>query len=139
MYKLATPLKHHVEERRITMHTGEYVKMPKAVYYQCLWTVKDIDRLYRLEAMMKHEKSEDEVVLYEDEGCMAMNEEVLRQASWKLSCIKDALNVIPQEYRIETIESIVDGVFPTGIAHENTWKKWRRVFIKELAHKLNLI
>ena len=105
------------------MHTGEYVKMPKAVYYQCLWTVKDIDRLYRLEAMMKHEKSEDEVVLYEDEGGMAMNEEVLRQASWKLSCIKDALNVIPQEYRIETIESIVDGVFPTGIAHENTWKK----------------
>ena len=37
-----------------------------------------------------------------------MNEEVLRQASWKLSCIKDALNVIKdkqQEHQILFLKS----------------------------------
>lgn len=121
------------------MEKKEYNKLPKAVYYQCLWTVKDIDRLHRLEAMLKHDKCEGELILYEDENCVAMGEEVLRQASWKLSCIKDALETIPEEYRIDTLEGIVDGVLPIGMAHENTMKKWRRTFIRELAHRLNLI
>ena len=121
------------------METGAHTRLPKAVYYQCLWTVKDIDRLHRLEAMYNHKKHENEIVLYEDENCRVMNEEVMRQAVWKLSCIKEALGAIPQEYRIETIEGIVDGVIPVGVAHENTWKRWRKVFINELARKLNLI
>ena len=124
------------------MKTEEYIKLPKAVYYQCLWVVKDIDRLYRLEAMYRHETEEKQpgdITFYEDENCMAISEPVLQQAVWKLKCIKDALLAIPYEYRMETIEGIVDGIMPIGIAHENTLKKWRRVFIKELAYKLNLI
>ena len=121
------------------MNKAEKFRLPKAVYYQCVWTVKDIDRLYRLDALKRHNESDDEIVLFEDEGCRLMRPAVMDEAAWKLSCIKEALKAVPEEYRIDTIESIADGSMPVTIAHENTWKKWRRIFIKELAGKLNLI
>jgi len=68
-----------------------------------------------------------------------MRSEVVEESIWKIKCIRDALNTIPEEYRANIIESIYTGEMPREIAHENTLKRWRRKFIRELAYNLNLI
>jgi len=121
------------------MHKGEYQRLPKAVHHQCMWIVRDIDRLYRLDAIYRHGRRDDELVFYENENCRSVSYAVAKEASGKLACIKEALRKVPEEYRIDLLDAIVDGSKPSVYAHENTWKKWRRVFISELAIKLNLI
>lgn len=116
-----------------------YARTPKAVHHQCMWIIRDIDRLYRLDAIRRHGKRDDELVFYEDENCRYISEEVTIEASRKIECIKKALLVIPEEYRVDMLDSIVDGEWPSVIAHENTWKRWKRIFISELAANLNLI
>ena len=79
------------------------------------------------------------MVLFEEENCSQIRDIVMEQAAWKLACVKEALDVVPEEYRMMLIENIVSGDICCELAHENTWKRWRRIFIKELAYKLNLI
>lgn len=89
--------------------------LPKPVYYQCIWTVRDIDRLKLIE-------SSDEY------------------ARRRLSAIYEALEVVPEEYRDDLLESIAYyGEGYRDNAHENTWKHWKKVYIRELAQKLHLI
>ena len=114
-------------------------RLPKEVQYQCTWLVKDIERLYRLDAMRRHGRRDDEIVLFEEENCRTVRDEVMEQAAHRLACIKEALEVVPEEYRMCIIENIVSGDIYYELAHENTWKRWRRIFIKELAYKLKLI
>ena len=114
-------------------------RLPREVHYQCTWLVKDIERLYRLDSMRRHGRKDDEFVLFEDENSKSIRDEVMEEASRKLACVKEALEVVPEEYRLYIIESIVNKEMCFEIAHENTWKRWRRVFLKELAYKLKLI
>lgn len=94
---------------------GEGDKLPKAVYYQCIWTVRDIDRLAAISVDDKY-------------------------ARFRLEAIYTSLEVVPSEYRKEVLKSIIDyGRGYSDDAHENTWKRWKKAFITELAHKLRLI
>ena len=113
--------------------------LPKPVYYQCVWLVKDIDRLQNLAAIRRQGISSEDVICFEDEELTVINEAVLIQAEHKLACIKGALDELPEEYKYDMIDSMVYGYLPVEKAHENTWRKWRRFFIKELAFRLNLI
>ena len=70
------------------MYTEKYHRIPKAVHHQCMWIVRDIDRLYRLDAIYRHGNRDDELVFYEDENCRCIRYEVMREASGKLDCIK---------------------------------------------------
>ena len=45
------------------MRKNEY-SVPKAVYYQCIWLVKDMDRLRKLEAVSNYAAKEDELVFF---------------------------------------------------------------------------
>ena len=105
-------------------------RVPKQVYFQCIWTVKDIERLKRLEAISNYSQDEEDVM---------RDAAVLKQAAWKLECIRKAVTKLPKEYRQATIDNIVFNVPYGDIAHENTWRKWRQVFIRELAKNLLLI
>lgn len=118
---------------------GRNNKIPKAVYYQCVWIVKDMERLKRLSLAADAGYIEDELVFFETDEEAVRGGEVLRQAKFKLQCIAKALGSLPEEYRQCTIESIVYGTPFSHLAHENTWRKWRRVFIRELAGRLSLI
>ena len=120
------------------MDTRTY-RMPKAVYYQCMWTVKDIDRLKRLAMVADKGFRDNEIVFFEADEDAIDNREVLKQARFKLNCIKRAIREVPEEYRRGTIDSIVYGVPFSALAHENTWRKWRKVFIRHLARELCLI
>lgn len=113
--------------------------MPRAVFYQSFWAVKDMERLQRLAKLKVKPGQPGELVFYADEESRTMRAEVVEEAIWKLRCIRDALNTIPEEYRADIVESIQSGEMPAEIAHENTWKKWKRKFIRELAYNLNLI
>lgn len=114
-------------------------RVPKQVYFQCIWTVKDIERLKRLEAISNYSKDSNEMVFFVDEEDVIRDAAVLEQAAWKLGCIRKAITKLPKEYRQATIDSIVFNVPYGDIAHENTWRKWRQVFIRELAKNLLLI
>ena len=127
-----------VRERRQDM-TERKDRVPKQVYFQCIWTVKDIERLKRLEAISNYSKDSNEMVFFMDEEDVIRDAAVLEQAAWKLGCIRKAITKLPKEYRQATIDSIVFNVPYGDIAHENTWRKWRQVFIRELAKNLLLI
>jgi len=114
-------------------------RVPKAVYYQCVWILKDLDRLRRLEAISKHAGDSDELVFFVDDEEVIRNAEVLTQATWKLECIRNAIVKVPKEYRQSTLDCIVYNVPFGDMAHENTWRKWRQIFIRELAKNLLLI
>ena len=114
-------------------------KLPKAVYFQCIWVVKDIDRLRRLEAVANVSNGMGDPVFFVDEDEVIKDAEVLAEGVRKMRCIRDALNEVPKEYRQLTIDNIVYGVPLEDMAHENTWRRWRTVFIKELAKNLKLI
>lgn len=114
-------------------------RLPKAVYYQCIWIVKDLDRLKRLALAADTGCKENELVFFEVDEEAISDREVLRQAKFKLGCIRNALDEVPEEYRRGTIDSIVYNLPFSEMAHENTWRKWRKVFIRNLASGLNLI
>ena len=100
------------------MRKNEYT-VPKAVYYQCIWLIKDLDRLRKLEAVSNYAAREDELVFFMDD------EEVIRDA--------EILN------KQGTLDCISYNVPHSDMAHENTWRKWRQVLIWELAKNLFLI
>ena len=114
-------------------------RIPKAVYYQCIWIIKDIDRLRRLEAAGNYGHTEDEFVFFVDDEEIIRDSGVLTQARFKLDCVRDALALVPEEYRQKTLDSIIYSIPFDDMAHENTWRKWRQFFIRELAKNLLLI
>ena len=85
------------------------------------------------------EQAEGTYVLFLNCGDLLMDAEVLVTARESLRCIRKALQSIPKEYRQSTIDCIVFGVPYADTAHYNTWRKWRQIFIYELAKNLHLI
>lgn len=128
-----------MQRKRREAEMSRKMRVPKAVYYQCVWILKDIDRLKRLEAVDNYRSSEDEFVVFVDDEEVIRSAEVLYQARFKLECIRSAMLSVPEEYRQRTIDSIVYGISFGDTAHENTWRRWRQVFIRELAGNLKLI
>lgn len=120
------------------MRKNEF-SVPKEVYYQCIWLIKDLDRLRRLEAVSNYAAGENELVFFVDEENVIRDGAVLAKAKENLSCIRRALLKIPEEYRQGTIDCISYNVPYSDMAHENTWRKWRQVFVWELAKNLCLI
>lgn len=114
-------------------------KVPKAVYYQCVWVVKDLERLRRLEAVGKVSPDDDELVFFMDDDDMVKDEAVILAARDRIRCIRKALEALPPEYRQTTLDSIVYGAPFADTAHTNTWRRWRQIFISELAKNLLLI
>ena len=115
------------------------LRVPKAVYYQAIWIIKDLDRLRRLEAAGSYGHTKNEFVFFVDDEEIIRDSGVLEQARFKLDCVRDALALVPEEYRQKTIDSIIYGIPFDDMAHENTWRKWRQFFIRELAKNLMLI
>ncbi|MCQ2567543.1 MAG: hypothetical protein MJ127_03960 [Mogibacterium sp.] len=123
-----------------TLKIENTTRLPREVYYQCIWTVKDLRRIETLAARLVDRSSfaDDEIVLFMDETGGMQRIEVLEEAARKRECIHAALEVVPEEYREAIIENIVDLRLYDDNAHSNTYKKWKQRFIYELAGKLNL-
>ena len=78
------------------MRKNEY-SVPKAVYYQCIWLIKDMDRLRKLEAVSNYATRKDELVFFVDDEEVIRDPDVLDKAKWNLNCIRQALIRIPEE------------------------------------------
>ena len=104
--------------REYQLRSVECYVLPRPVYYQCIWIVRDMDRMRQL-------------IQNRPESAALCRE--------KLAAIDAALSFIPHEYRDGIITNIVDKrAFGDG-ANINTWKKWKQRFIFELATNLSMI
>ena len=117
----------------------EEERLPKAVYFQCTWLLRDMDRLEKLAVRYadESERNPAELVFYMDEYENLQPSQVVLNARHRLKCINDALEVVPEEYRNTILRSLTECRACDGM-HENTWKKWKHRFICRLAHELNL-
>ena len=132
--------------------TAQDIKLPREVYYRCLWTVRDVTRLRQLadaasiitdslpelpDRTDKPERSWTHVP--DDDTYMIISERVVRQAASDIRCINSALERVPEVYRKGIMDNIVDRTPFDDLAHPNTWKRWKLVFLYELARELDLI
>lgn len=101
--------------------------LPREIYHQCLWIVRDMVRMEQMVAATRGGAAGEE-------GAPALEEARIR-----LECIRRALLDVPEFYREGILESIlVRGCGYADGAHENTWKKWRQRFLYSLAEHLSL-
>ncbi len=98
--------------------------LPREVYYQCVWMIRDMERL----------KS-----LVESSDSDAGPDDRIDDAIVKIDCLNRALEEIPGYYRKGIIESVkVRGGGFDEFAHANTWKKWKTRFMQAFAANLGL-
>ena len=109
------------------------VEFPREVYYRCIWTVRDTARMIRLTTSLDAEPGVD------SDDLRIVNAEVIDQASRDLECINAALAAVPEVYRTGIMDNIVSRKPFDDLAHPNTWKKWKQIFLHELAKRMHLI
>ena len=132
--------------------TAQDIKLPREVYYRSLWTVRDVTRLRQLadaasiitdslpELPDRTDKPEhSRIRVPDDDTYMIISERVVRQAASDIRCINSALERVPEVYRKGIMDNIVDRTPFDDLAHPNTWKRWKLVFLYELARELDLI
>lgn len=98
--------------------------LPKEVYKQCVWILKDVPRLESVLNMKHYRYAEREII---------------KHAEHVISAIETALMTVPPEYRDIILENTVRGKAYGDYAHENTWKRWKKQFIYEFAIELKII
>lgn len=135
---------------------GDSARLPREVYYRCLWTVRDMSRLEALAAF--HELSNRPDGLFQKSGfenapdngpdhpeeheirrAVIISDEVAGRAAYETECIRRALDKIPSVYREGLLDNIINKTRFDDFAHPNTWKRWKLVFLYELAKELYLI
>lgn len=124
---------------RVAINGNGNVTLPRAVYHQCEWILKDYERLAELVARGKAtEAPDDAVVFYAGDSAGLIPQSVVAEAESKILSIESALNKLPEEYREAIFEYYVHETRLPDEASENTWKRWKRAFIEALARELNL-
>ncbi len=107
-------------------------QLPHNVYMQCLYAVRDYDRL----------KQEVQDILHDQAGQHdPTGQKAIRRAHLQERCdaIEQALNTIPQEYRRGVIWITQDeGHYPIDASPE-TYRRWRRRFLYEMAQRLWMV
>ncbi len=119
--------------------------LPKAVYYQSVWAVRDLQRMEeRLDELMQGEdlaggKSvisdrTSNFVLYRETENNAVERVVLQE---RIKCIHAAIDVVPQEYRSFVLSNLILGT--SGKAFPNKmWRYWKQRFLYTVAKNLSL-
>lgn len=124
---------------RVALNGNGNVTLPRAVYHQCEWILKDYDRLAQLIARAQDaEASDDVVVFYTGDSAGLIPQSVVAEAEFKIRSIENALEQLPEEYREAIFEYYVHETRLPDEASENTWKRWKRAFIEAFARELNL-
>lgn len=113
--------------------------LPRPVYCQIQWILKDYDRLKALSQQASAaDKAGDAVVFYAGD-CMGLTpQSVIDEANAKLEAIDRALLIVPEEYRNGIFENLAHKRILPDEASDNTWKKWKKLFVETLARELKL-
>lgn len=126
--------------REIELNGNVYRGIPKPVRQQCVWVIRDYDRLSKLAKLgVEHSRfGPYEIVLYGDEKRGLIPASVVENAMFKVNCINLAMEDIPVEYRRGVLSNIMTHEKFSDHADRKTWVRWRDKFIKNLAIKLEL-
>lgn len=123
----------------------EYV-MPDAVYYQCLWAVRDLDRM---EERLGELKNEEEVLRGKSvvmdnrmrnmlcrpaEKC-ALERLVLEE---RVNGIRKALDTVPRNHRCFVLNSIIQRE-PAKSYPDKMWRFWKQRFLYYVAKNLSIM
>ena len=121
--------------------------MPDTVYYQCLWAVRDLERM---------EKRRSELIA-ENEGVLPgrhivsdknsgfiphrpTEEQAVERAilDERIKAIRDALEVVPEEYRSFILSNII--LKNSGKAYpDKIWKYWKQRLLYNVGKNLSLM
>ena len=117
---------------------GADIKLPREVYYRCLWTVRDSQRLGELAAVLSIRENGETDFTGMPETAM-VPDDVAARAAFELECIRAAVHKVPEVYREGLLDNIIGKTPFDDFAHPNTWKRWKLVFLYELAKELRMI
>lgn len=120
--------------------------LPNAVYYQCIWAIRDLERMEkRMTELKEEEKSaigasivSDRVsgfVLRRPTEEIALEKAILEE---RVSGIHSALETVPEDYRAFILSNII--LKNSGKAFPNRmWKYWKQRFVYTVAKNLSII
>lgn len=111
--------------------------LPDTVRKRCELLVRDSERLRRLVSAFEEPCADS--ILPAQETPVIVTESAARRAADELRCIRESLEIIPEAYRQGIISNIESKTPFSDFAHPNTWKKWKKTFLIELARNLHLI
>lgn len=98
--------------------------LPRPVYFQVEWILKDYDRLKELSQQASTaDKAEGAVVFYAGDCTGLIPQSVYNEAAAKLAAIDRALLAVPEEYRRGVFDNLAYGIKLPDEACDNTWKK----------------
>lgn len=116
--------------------------LPKAVYYQALYAVRDYDRLRAEYDDILHASAAppDGLPHGSGSGQPVMDKALrLNAISTKLTAIERALSGIPPEYRRGVLDNVrYQAPYPYTASYP-TWSRWRRRFLWLAAKYLRLL
>ena len=125
----------------------EYV-LPKTVYYQALWAVRDLERMRETLIELNEDVEEglngiafDRKIGNTNTISMPTEKKAIRLVDLeeKIKNIENAINLMPEEYQKGVLNNVINKELYDNSAHENTWKKWKQRFIYNVAKNLGLI
>lgn len=125
----------------------EYV-LPDPVYYQCLWAIRDLERLEnKLSELEEDIKAGVKGKAYVNEGrrdyCDVKPTEINAiekvNLERRINSIKKAFAGVPDSYKGYVMDSILNKVSPKKRYPDNIWKIWKQRFVYSVAVNLNLI
>lgn len=127
------------------IHLREYfpksIKLPKPVYYQALYAVRDYDRLRaEYDEILHASPPPPDGLPHGSSGQPVMDKALrLNAISTKLTAIARALSGIPPEYRRGVLDNVRYGAPYPYTAGYATWSRWRRRFLFLVAKNLRLL
>lgn len=116
--------------------------LPKAVYYQALYAVRDYDRLRAEYDDILHASAAppDGLPHGSGSGQPVMDKAIrLNAISAKLTAIERALSCIPPEYRRGVLDNVRYQAPYPYVACYRTWSTYRRRFLFGVAKNLRLL
>lgn len=127
--------------REYQVKTSNPFWLPKAVYYQALYAVRDYDRLSKeyQEILFESAPSADGQPRSTKIGNPTeYKAQRLAEVSEKLDAIERALEKLPEEYRKGVFDNVRKGAAYPYVAGRETWGRHRRRFLYHVAKNLHL-
>lgn len=119
-------------------------KLPKAIYHQTLWIIRDYERIKRqLENILSCSKSNNDINSYIQTnfvGNPVLNEIIKRDKYFNyVKIIEESLDIIPIEYQKGVWDNITKYKAYPQDADRSTYGRYKGKFIHEVAERFDLI
>ncbi len=124
--------------------SNEKYLLPTAVYHQCIWMIRDMERMEKRVSFLNDEllisnlNIRNGMSVSENLNILENRKKEIKITEDRLEGIYYALDLIPEEYINPLLDNIINHIKYNDYAHENTWKKWKQRLIYHIACNLKL-